>query len=684
MRSERTGLPPSKNAVARIRHFVLPLMIAAFGVYVVVHSPLRDMIAAALGLRSRACYFLCLEALKLHGVAESLSAWTLIVAAVLAAWIVSDRFEGPSYERPLVFGISALAFITVPAALVAGIASWSGTMLLRPPLGSLLSVLPAAIVLAVGLWRGWRPWLAPRIKIEENFLVLWVGIPAIIVVSISTFLSLLHPPTGYDALGFHAPMAVLLWRDGSLDAFLDRAPGAWNMAHPGTIHLWFGLLQYAGGERLSNLGQLPFALLGSAAVNAFTRYLGLGIGAGMLAAGAFLLIPIVVMQSGMQLVDVAGAALLMATIALGCAPAPGWTAGRVTLLGLGLGLTVTSKLALLPPVVGMVVFLIAGTFRCRHQWSNKRNGIYFVIAAVAFFSVIAPWWIRNIVHYGNPLFPANIPLVGGGILETEFGGKDAAFVPHALAWLVYPLIEKHSGQSGFGTLVAISIVPGFIFALARGRRRPMLLYTAVVIVTLPAWWVLTRHEPRFLLPLFGLSLAFLPWSLFALPRRHRPIGSFLIVGAAFFSAITTVNEAVVPFALEPHMRNEFYDIVWGVDPVVASLPENNGLLHNTGYAEYTYPGHYPLLGSSLRRIVVPVDTDASTEDIIATMRTTGLLYAYVAASPASRVIVEMKYDKTRFELVHSSMIQDGWMKGTHRYLYRLKDAVLSTSKTANS
>src|SRR5262249_35393096 len=130
---------------AYIRRVALPVMGGAFGLYVVMHSPLRNMLAPMFGLKSES-YFVCGEALSLSGIAESAAAWALIAIAGLAAWVVAERFDGAPYESPLVFGLSGMAFIVGPAAAIGGIATWGGIGLLRPPVGPLLSVLPAALV----------------------------------------------------------------------------------------------------------------------------------------------------------------------------------------------------------------------------------------------------------------------------------------------------------------------------------------------------------------------------------------------------------------------------------------------------------------------------------------------------------------------------------------------------------
>lgn len=663
----------ARRLFARLRGFFLPIMAGSLCLYIAMHSPFRRWIAALLGLKSDACFFVCEDALNASSIADSMASLALLTTALLAAWVVTTKFDGAPYERPLTFGLSALAFIVVPAAAIGSIASWSDTAFLRSPWGPLLCTIPATVLVAVATWQGWRP-LWPRLSLgSTDGLVFLVGALAIGLLLASFAVSLMHPPTGYDALGFHAPLAVFLWRDGNLDTFLDRVPGGWTLAHPGTVHLWFGLLQIAGGERVANLGQLPFAFLGSAAVGAYAQRLGLDRNAALLAASAFLLMPLVVMQSGMQLADVAGAGLLMAVLALACAPTSNWTSSRLALIGLGLGLAVTTRLAVLPGIAGIGFFLIGATLWGDGQRVDAHSmTIRLGIAALAFLAVVAPWWVRNVVRYENPIYPAVLPLLGRGISQLHFPMKDPGFVPSPAAWPLYPLIEGHSEYSGFGALFVIGVIPGFVRAVMRGHLQPIMLYLIMVAFMLPAWWLFTRHEPRFLVAIFGLGLAFLPWSLQALPRRQRRMGSALVAAAAIFSALVTVEQALLPAAREPNTRSEFYDHVWGVDPMVSSLPEQEGILLNTGYAKYTYPAYYPLLGWSLSRLVIPVDTDVSTEGIVARMRQAGVRYAYVTASPQSRSIVEATYDGSRFDLMHLSVVETGMLAGTRRYLYRLK------------
>jgi len=121
-----------------------------------------------------------------------------------------------------------------------------------------------------------------------------------------------------------------------------------------------------------------------------------------------------------------------------------------------------------------------------------------------------------------------------------------------------------------------------------------------------------------------------------------------------------------------------------------SLPETEGLLFNTGYASSTeYTAYYPLLGPSRSRTVIPVHGDGTAESIAARMRRAKIGYAYVAAQPDKRRVVEALYDPMLFELVRMSTATQRESKrgrrffydaankteqetGTRRYLYHLK------------
>jgi hypothetical protein len=647
-----------------VRRAVLPLMALLLAGYVMAHSPVLGWLGRGLGLRVGRCYFTCGGWIAGGDLASMAVAWFLLLAAAGAAWLLAGHLSATSFERPLGFGLAWLAFVAVPSAALGAIGWAVGVPLLRPPAGPLLAAVPAVVALAA--WRSrWPAPPRPRIRLPAGLAGLLATVAGVLLVT-SVAVTLGHPPTGYDALSYHAPLAVYFWRDGDLGALLQRTPWAWALAHPGTAELWFGLLRLAAGERVASLGQLPFAFLGSAAVYAFALRLGIGRGGARLGAAAFLLAPIVVLQSGSQVNDLAAGALLMSAVALAAAPTDLWTGTRLAAVGLALGLAVTTKLAALPAVVAVAGYVAVVNWRVG-RWRVLTPGV------VAGLSVVAPWWVRNLALYGNPIFPAALPLVGRGYVVGDFIKKDAWFVPTPLAWPLYPLVEPHSDMSGLGAVFAVAALVGLGVALRRARRRgPLLLFGVTALVALPAWWVLTQHEPRLLLGVFGLAFAFVGWAIAAVPPAHRRRAVLTVGAAAIFSALVTLDQALRPLAREPVGRAEFYDRVWNVDSVAAGLPEREGLLSHTGFARLSYASDYALLGRGLGRLLYVVDGEMPTDSIVAIMRRAGVRYAYLPAAADAAEVVTRMYPADRFELVHRSNGSGEKVGDVGRYLFRLR------------
>ncbi len=665
--------PISRKAwgIRAVGTLVLIWMAVTLFLYFAVHSPLRELIASLFHLESRGCFF-CTYQITIGIVMSSLSAFFLIITSLLAGWITTEHLDLLPYEKIVSFVIISLAFLVVPAALLGEFSALLGKGYLQPPYGPLIVSIPAICAVSYGFLKGWRPYF-PTLKIErQSFIIAGMTVICIVILLSSIMISLVHPPSGYDSLGYHGPMATFLWKDGNLVSYLDRSPSYWALAHPGTAELWIGLLFIAGGETLGKLGQLPFILLGCAAIYAFTRRLGLQRGASSLAAISYMLIPIVIVQAGLLLNDLVGAGLLMATFVLASAPLEEWNVHRCALIGLGLGLVITTKLAFLPAAAFLGLYVAFFLLTGRRLSTGRKVILRLILMAALFFITIAPWWLRNTIRYGNPIFPVSLPFIGRGISFSSSQNADLAFVPRSIAWLIYPFIEIHDDQSGFGVLFLVFSIIGFIYALKKAHQRPLILFTLLSVVLSLSWWFFSEHFPRFLLPVIGLACAFIPWSIQSIPKSQRRFGYALLIVAAVFSSFVTYHQALLPFARQPLTRVEFYNQVWGVDPAAQSLPETEGILLQTGYAPNLseYAAYYPLLGNSLQRLVIPADRESNTASIISLMKKNNIQYAYVAANPENLSLVKSLFNSPDFELVTSSMVVKGSPTGPRRSLIR--------------
>jgi hypothetical protein len=198
------------------------------------------------------------------------------------------------------------------------------------------------------------------------------------------------------------------------------------------------------------------------------------------------------------------------------------------------------------------------------------------------------------------------------------------------------------------------------------------LYGVTVLVALPAWWVLTQHEPRLLLGVFGLGFGFVGWAVAAVPPARRRAAILVVGAAAIFSALVTLDQALRPLAREPVDRAEFYDRVWNVDSVAAGLPAAEPLLSHTGFARLSYASDYALLGRALGRSLYVVDGEMSADSIVGIMRRAGVRYAYLPAGPEAAETVIRMYPGDRFELVRRSNGNGEKLGDVRRYLFRLR------------
>jgi hypothetical protein len=656
---------------------------AGLALYVAMHSPLRDPVLGLAGFERETCFFCdtSLAGFDLPGslpgseLGDALAAAVLIVLATAGGWAVAARFDWALHEKLLAFGLATVALVTIPAAAVGGIASLVGEAYLRPPGGLLLTAIPSLAVVLVAARRGWS--LAPPrgVGIPRSFLVRAILAVGVLLLLVEVIVTLTHPPSQGDALSYHAPLEVLFWADGNLTSVLDRSPETWALAHPGAAELWYGVFGLLGGERLANVGQLPFALLGAGAVFAFARRTGLRRDGAALAGAAFLLVPMVVLQVGTQANDLAGAALFMVGFALACAPVAEWRADRLAMIGLALGLAGATKLALLPSVGAVAAYVLLAVLRRPGPARDRVDRAAAVVFGVAFLAAVIPWWARNVIREGNPIFPQSIPLYGHGF---EVGGGpevDFDFVERRPAWPIYPFIEPIDDRSGYGALLAIAIVPGLWLAWKRARRAPLVLFGASFAVTLVFWWAYSLHEPRFLLPYAGLALALLPWALRAVPQQRRRLAGALVLAAAAFSVAVTLDQQVLPLARQPVDRAAFYDRVYGVDPVAQSLPEDEGVLVLTGFGHgpVDYTSYYPMLGPSQDRHVLLLDADTAEGDtgvVVNRMKEGEVEYAYVQVTPEFRKDARELFARHQFELVHRSAFVLGERIGVRRTLYR--------------
>ncbi len=241
-----------------------------------------------------------------------------------------------------------------------------------------------------------------------------------------------------DALGYHLPYVELALQ---ARATAGVPPGAPYIAtYPHAIELFFlDLRALLPDERLADLGQLPFALLGALAVAGLARQKGAARGSALGAGAAWLCVPAVFLQIPTDYIDVGSASLLLCAAYFLLRPLEGGSIGAVAeddggalpspsrraqppadarqpdprgerreRSSLWLGVLATGLYAASKPNGPLGAAILSIAFLVKY-WPTKhlRELILGLLLAAGFASES---WLANWLRHGNPLWPARVQL----------------------------------------------------------------------------------------------------------------------------------------------------------------------------------------------------------------------------------------------------------------------------------
>jgi hypothetical protein len=386
------------------------------------------------------------------------------------------------------------------------------------------------------------------------------------------------------------------------------------------------------------LTNLPFHLLGACAVAGLALRLGAGRVVAAAAGLGLLAFPAVVGQVQTAYVDVPGSAFALAGLSFALlvpASGPLWT--PALLAGCAAGVSAGAKPT---NVVYAGVVIAVLMLRVLRRPRAQRLVGWLVVAGSAVLVVLLGgyWYLRNWVHYGNPLYPvATLGLPGRGSLQSVITGAflppQLAHVPGGmlgatvLAWLygLWPPAPSYDVKlGGFGAAWPLLIVPaaavGAVLSMRRQRFAAMVLALAAMLtlVTSPyPWW------PRFTLVLGGIGLVFAAVAASRLtPARGRlALCCFLalcVVSGIWANAHTPVYTTDRPFQVigvgetvrllrAPDRASRVWP--WSDFTGVQAIPRGQTIAVVDGI---TRPFTHPFVGSDLRHrlVLLPRPTGA--------------------------------------------------------------------------
>jgi hypothetical protein len=433
-----------------------------------------------------------------------LAFWLAAALTAAAAWRLARRFCDSTAVSDVVVYASVLAAAIV--VLCAMMTAALGHFTVRTVL------LGHGVIFAATLW----PALRPRDGLDLQTGARQLG-PAVALAVGAAMLAFAgayavwHAPlTLYDSLSYHLYFAARWVQDHQIGIIPTPFSDVAQAYAPGNGELFFAWLMLPfNGDLLARAGQLPFALLGALCLYCIGRRLGCRESHAVYPAVFFLLSRPVAEQMVGANVDLICAAGFLASIYFVMAAAERDRTADWLLFGVSAGLYLGTKYVALVYVPVLLLLVFARGPRRRSLWA---------LPGIAVFG--APWYLRNWVVAGSPIYPASLTLGGVTVAHGAFT-RAAMFntIFHTANPGLFPAMAAHA----LGPALFVVWLPCAIAGWAVMFRRGWWPYGAMALTPLlmvPLYWFAfpVNIDSRFLMPAVGPSLLPLAF-LFSRDRR---------------------------------------------------------------------------------------------------------------------------------------------------------------------
>lgn len=471
-----------------------------------------------------------------------------------------------------------------------------------------------------------------------------------------------NAPMGWDGLWCHLPIAVSIVQFGILRPFwlggitgLATTAADVCYAYPAAGSILYSLNLRMGADRWSFLWQMLGAALLAMATYISGKALGASRGEAMSASFACILVPIVALQSSTVMVDniSAGLAACSCALLLFVARSVPSSQQRHVLLfisGLASGLAVATKFVHLPTVLACTFITLIICYVSQNARGEGRR-MFPGLAAFCLGLLLTGgyWYLRNWMLLGSPTYPFRLGLGGltvfpGLDFKTIFAAKEFQFVQSRADWLIMLWQDPRcSYEMGTGLVGAIGF-PAAAFAMILailgppGRAKLLAgLVSLTIAILIASWWVLTNHEPRFLIAILPMLFGALAMIWSRCPKWvHAVVGA--LVSLSCLAAAAMLVESVATGIRPSYDRVAQYE-QGGMPGWINDLPRGSIILNDywdgaTGSLTSTYP----LAGLRHSNIVVtdPTLIDCDSEaDSLQRLRKIGVAWIYRRSKESS-------------------------------------------------
>lgn len=502
-----------------------------------------------------------------------------MIAAILktAAWLVWLLAAGYGLGQSLLRRAKLHAGERLGQSLLSLAVGWGTLGLAMLGLG-LLKLLRLDVLLAVligsslfALWDRSRNPPGPAAPRAEPRWTPWEGLCALIFSLFAgiNFLGAFMPEIFYDALVYHLALPDLYWRHGGI----MPTPENIFSGFPMLVQSLYGAALALGGQSLAHLIHWAFGLCAALLTYAIARRWS-GRSAGCLAALLFYSIPLVCNLSWKSGIELGWAffqlAALYAMIMRATSSESRWTLLSGVLTGFAMGTKYQAW-----PLIAVLPAVLAWALPADRRQKAKEAAL-FILAAAA---TTAPWCLKNILLYRNPLYPFFQELFSREAVPhwrdlISDGGRDIGSI--ASSWAGFKSYALHPWHFTFQTMdngpILLLIVPALIFFR---YQNPALALIWSAFLGLWGALSLSAGHFRYLLPHIPLACVLLAVSF---EEGLRPRAkSVLRLGLLFLFCSHFIFAAYWFKVLGAH------SVVLGLEPAAEYLKKSHPSYHAPSY-----------------------------------------------------------------------------------------------------
>jgi len=506
-----------------------------------------------------------------HPIGSAVVFAVLLVTALDTAWRVASTLLAASTPSLRLAG-ALLVFEAIAAGTVTltGSFGWFSV----PVVAAVVGGLHATTVLRLRPPRSLRDLLGElRFGSGANPLADACLLAVLVVWAFVAMLQVRFIVQDADSMWYHLVMAGEWVRTGSI-APIDAIPLI-GVAYPGFRQALIAFLSLPfGNEHLALLGGFEFPLL---VLSIYVVARAFGSGRSLALAGALYgaTTPVVMGSFSTQGNDLSLVIhLLLAVLFLGRYLRSG-DARQAVFAGLALGALAAIKFS--GPGYAVIAVLVAVV---QYGWRWLRPGVGVLLLLGGALLLAAPWYLRNLLVFANPLYPARVQLGTQVVFDGPLG-KDY-FAPSTLGFDIAPLLEHlHHFTDAHGWLLPLVAAGPLlsVFAAWRvGPRRPLLGLALLPVLLFVAFlhhpfnrpWVEAGagYTHRYLTVWFAASMVTALVGLAQL--RLRVVWVLLCLGLAFagLSNVTHHVPYMVGAIITASLLSLWFDVPTFVDRVV--------------------------------------------------------------------------------------------------------------------